>query len=114
MDASDVQSYLDTIPQSRRARFDLLRELIRTRHPEAVSLCAIMPTYENGAGWVVIANQELYLSVYTCSAGHIASFKQRHPKIKTGKGCINFRESDPIPRRDLEDVIHSALTSAHA
>ena len=60
-----------------------------------------MPTYSVDDGWVAMASQKNYLSFYTCSFDHIAAFKDRHPKIKTGKGCINFKDSDPLQISDI-------------
>lgn len=72
-----------------------------------------MPTYELGEGWIALANQKDYISVYTCSAEHIVNFKKKHPKIKTGKGCINFKDGDDIPLNDLKGVIKSAMEYRH-
>ena len=62
-----------------------------------------MPTYRVGAGWVAIANQKHHVSLYTCGPHHIEDFKARYPGIKTGKGCINFRDKDELPVADLDD-----------
>ena len=35
--------------------------------------------------------------------------KKKHPKYKTGKGCINFREKDEIPEKDVKAVIRHAI-----
>jgi len=68
-----------------------------------------MPTYRAGEGWVAIANQKRYVSLYTCSPWHLVAFKARHPGIKTGKGCINLRDQDPFPIDDLAAVIRHAM-----
>lgn len=110
----DLDSYLDAIPPARRARFDAIRALIAELYPEASeSMRYKMPTYEYEQGWIALANQKSYISVYTCSAEHIAAFRQRHPALKTGTGCINFRDRDDIPLDDLKAVISSALESRH-
>lgn len=89
--------------------------LIKELYPDAEeSMKYKMPTYTTAQGWVAVANQKSYISLYTCSSEHLASFKAAHPGIKTGKGCINFRDKDPIPLEDLKPVIHSAVTSNHA
>ena len=72
-----------------------------------------MPTYEYQEGWVAIANQKQYISIYTCSAEHIAEFKKKHPEIKTGKGCVNLRDGNEIPLVDLETVIRNAMEYRH-
>lgn len=114
MNSVDLPTYLAAIPESRRARFESIRKLIRKRFPEAEeSMRYKMPTFEYETGWIALANQKNYISVYTCMAAHIADFKRRHPAIKTGTGCINFRDGDEIPLRDLEQVIANALEFRH-
>jgi len=68
-----------------------------------------MPSYEYKAGWVSVANQKHYISLYTCSAQHLLTFKQKHPTINTGKGCINFRDNDDIVLKDIRPFIRSAM-----
>lgn len=110
----DIQEYINNIPTERKSRFQSILRLIKTLYPNAEeSMRYKMPTYELGNGWVAIANQKNYISLYTCSPEHIASFKQKHPKIKTGKGCINFKDNDEIPHEDLKLVIKSAIESRH-
>ena len=83
-------------------------------YPKAVlSMKYKMPTFTQGDGWVAVANQKNYISLYTCSAEHLEGFKMKHPKIKTGKGCINFQDRDGIPLKDLKPVIKSAMESTH-
>ncbi len=68
-----------------------------------------MPTYRASKGWIAIAYQKHYVSLYTCSPAHLESFKAHHPGIKTGKGCINLRDTDPFPIDDLAGVIRHAI-----
>ena len=111
---TDLKTYLAQIPEERKPRFENLRKLIISLYPQAEeSMRYKMPTYEYGEGWVALANQKSYISLYTCSAEHITDFKARHPKIKTGKGCINFKNSDEIPEQDLKAVIKNAMEFRH-
>lgn len=106
----ELQEYLAQLSGIRSERINQLRELILRLYPNAVeSMRYKMPTYESETGWVAIANQKQYVSLYTCSEQHIASFKAKYPTIKSGKGCINFRDSITIPYDDLEQVIISAM-----
>jgi uncharacterized protein YdhG (YjbR/CyaY superfamily) len=111
----ELSDYLAAIPPDREQRFTVVRELIRRLYPVAKeSMRYRMPTYETESGWVALANQKQYISLYTCGEQHLEAFKQRHPDIKTGKGCINFRNRDEIPLEALELVIKSAMgRSAH-
>jgi len=109
-----VSEYINDIPRQRKTRFQSIITIIKSLYPLAVeSMRYKMPTYELGGGWVAVANQKNYISVYTCSAEHIANFKKKYPKIKTGKGCINFRDNDEIPKHELEAVIKSAIEFRH-
>ena len=105
-----VSSYFDTVPETRRPHVMALHEAIIECFPDAkIDMRYRMPTYTYGEGWVAIANQKNYVSLYTCSASHLAKFKETHPNYKTGKGCINFREKDEIPVADVKAVIRHAL-----
>ena len=109
-----LEEYLNQVPAERKERLLLVLDTIRSLYPAAnESMKYKMPTYESGKGWVAAANQKNYISLYTCSPEHIKDFKKKHPKIKTGKGCINFKDSDEIPVKDLKLVIKKAMESIH-
>lgn len=115
-----IEDYLKDIPPHRLPGFESIITLIRDMYPNAIeSMKYKMPTFENALhdgenpGWIALANKKSYLSVYTCMAAHIKSFKALHPDIKTGTGCINFRDKDSIPLQDLKSVISNALEYQH-
>ena len=68
-----------------------------------------MPTYRAKDGWVALANQKRYVSLYTCGAHHLVEFKVKCPGIGTGRGCINFKVTDPVPGTALRQVIRHAI-----
>ena len=106
----EIENYMKAVPTERSERFSKLHSLIVELYPEAVvDMSYKMPTYKVGEGWVALANQKNYISLYTCGYHHIASFKEKHPKIKTGKGCINFRDKDDLPIMDIKKVIKHAI-----
>ena len=105
-----VREYFDAVPDNRRSHVEKLHTAITDCFPKAtLDMKYKMPTYSHGEGWVAIANQKNYVSLYTCGAAHLAAFKHKHPNYKTGKGCINFREKDEIPEADIKDVIKHAI-----
>lgn len=109
-----ISEYLGSIPKQRKERFLSLTDLIQQLYPAAKeSMRYKMPTYEFKGGWVSVANQKNYISLYTCSAEHLQAFKAKHPAIKTGKGCINFRDRDDIPLDDVAEVIRRAIDFVH-
>lgn len=110
-----VDDYIQSIPDQRLDRYKSIHNMIMKLYPDAtVDMSYRMPTYKAGDGWVALANQKNYISLYTCGASHIESYKQKHPQQKTGKGCINFRARDEIHYRDLEVVIKHAIESPKA
>jgi len=109
---SEVDTYIKLIPQDRLDRFMSIHKLIMRLYPDAtVDMSYRMPTYRIGDGWIALANQKQYISLYTCGASHLESYKQKHPRQKTGKGCINFRDHDVIHYDDIATVIRHAIRS---
>lgn len=106
----NVEDYFCNLPEARQAQLRELHELILSRFPSAkVDLGYKMPTYRYADGWVALGNQQRYISLYTCGAHHLAEFKRRHPEIKTGKGCINFKPGVAMPVADVARVVEHAM-----
>ena len=88
----------------------LLHQLVLDLYPDCeVDMQYKMPTYHYGEGWIAIANQKHYVSLYTCGEHHLRAFREAHPKIRTGKGCINFNPAHVLPMADISEVIGHAL-----
>ena len=106
----DVQDYFAAVPDERKPAVDKLHELIVGLYPDvAVDMSYRMPTYKAKDGWVALANQKSYVSLYTCGAHHLIAFKAKHTKIKTGKGYSNFKVTDRIPVQAVKKVIKHAI-----
>lgn len=106
----EVKDYMASVPDSRRTRVNALHDLVMEMFPNArLDMKYRMPTYRSGEGWVAIANQKNYVSLYTCGYHHIEGFRKKNPGIKTGKGCINFRDRDELPIDDIRQVIDHAI-----
>jgi len=71
----EVQDYIDSIPEDRKPLFSKLQSLILELYPNAeVKTWYRMPTFRAKSGWVALANQKHYVSLYTNSAEHIREF----------------------------------------
>lgn len=102
--------YVRDIPPHRKKYFLELLNLINDMYPDAVtSMKYKMPTFSRDEGWVALASQKRYISLYTCSAEHLDAFKKKYPNVKTGKGCINIQDRDDFPVIELATVIKSAM-----
>lgn len=59
------EQYLDGVPANRKQAFLELLKLINSMYPDAdASMKYRMPTFTNGDGWLAIANQKNYLTLY--------------------------------------------------
>ena len=106
----ELENYFAAVPPRRQAMVEQLHGLILSLYPDArVDLSYRMPTYRVGDGWVAIANQKHYVSLYTCGAQHLADFRAAHPEIPTGKGCINFQPDAALPVAAVKQVIRHAI-----
>jgi len=106
---SDVAAYFDAVPGKRVTHMTALHGRIISLYPNAnIDMTYKMPTYRHGDGWVALANQQRYVSLHPCDAVNLVEFVPRYPNIKTGKGCINFRQSDILPPDGVEQVIRHA------
>ena len=107
---ANVKRYLAAAPENRKPLVERLHGLIVGLYPKvAIDMSYRMPTYKVGDGWVALANQKRYVSLYTCGAHHLAAFKKNYPGIKTGTGCINFRLSEKVADEAIEQVIEHAI-----
>jgi uncharacterized protein YdhG (YjbR/CyaY superfamily) len=107
---SDIANYLKGIPESRKLLVAKLHSLIMKRFPNAeLTMKYKMPTYALGEGWVAVANQKNYVSLYTCGVAHLVEFRKAYPQYRTGTGCINFRETQEIPEAAVTRVIEHAM-----
>lgn len=106
----EVQDYINAVTDERRALFDTLHALIMGLYPDAdVVISYGIPTYRAKGGWAGLGYWKQGVSLYTNGPHHLAEFVEAHPRIKTGKGSINFRTSDRVPAEAVEKVVRSAV-----
>ncbi|OQW31290.1 MAG: hypothetical protein A4E19_20180 [Nitrospira sp. SG-bin1] len=106
--------YLAMLPRDRRERGEAIDRLVKKLFPKTTcDFSYRMPTYHVGEHFFAWKSQKNYLSVYTCSSERIAAFMKKHPEIRHGAGCINFRDRDPFPLHDLATAIANALAPPH-
>lgn len=80
----EVQRYLDAVPEDRKVLIETLHASITDLYPDAgICMSCKVPTYRARLGWVAIANQKRYVSLYTCylrrpSPGRVQTGVPRH------------------------------------
>ena len=104
------QSYIDSLTSHRRERILTLQQMILEVAPEAViDMHYKMPTYHVGDQWVAMASQKFYISLYACERENIQNFRNAYPAIRTGQGCINFRDKDELTEIAIKEVLQRSL-----
>jgi uncharacterized protein YdhG (YjbR/CyaY superfamily) len=107
---AEVLRYIEAVDDERRPLFDKLQALILGLYPDAkVVLSYQVPTYKTSSGWAALGYWKSGVSVYTNGPHNISEFKAEFPHIKTGKGSINFKVTDALPKPALEKVITHAM-----
>jgi uncharacterized protein YdhG (YjbR/CyaY superfamily) len=110
--AVTIDEYMAGVPPKRQGRMEHLIGYVRAWYPGAmISIKNGMPTLETAGGWVAVANRKEYVTLYTCAPEHIAPYVEKHPAVKTGKACLNFRDADQIDFGALKAVVRSAMTA---
>jgi uncharacterized protein YdhG (YjbR/CyaY superfamily) len=107
---SDVQRYIDSVRDERRAMFLRLQKIIREQYPRAaVGIAYGVPTYGTKPGRVGLGYWKDGVSFYPYSGSALDDFRKKHPGIKTSKGSINFRTTDKVPLATLKRLIRTAM-----
>ena len=110
--ATSAQYYIDSLPQQRRERVLALQKMILQVAPDAtIDMHYKMPTYHVGDQWVAMASQKFYISLYTCKRENIQHFRDACPGVRTGQGCINFKDKDELAESAIKAVISTSLNA---
>ena len=87
-----------------------LENLIYGLFPDArVTYSYKILMYHNQKRWTGLGLRKDGVSLYTNNPDFIAGFKSRHPHVKNGKACLNFRLTDEFSDEDILEVIHLAM-----
>jgi uncharacterized protein YdhG (YjbR/CyaY superfamily) len=106
----DMQRYIDSVQDERRNLMLKLQELILHHFPEAkMRISYQIPKYETKTGWMFLGYWKLGVSMYVGYLDELDNFKQKNPKIKTGKGSINLKLTDQIAWSDIVNIITKAM-----
>ncbi len=107
---TDVHLFFDAVPDDSKPYFNQMHKLVMRLYPEAtIKISYGIPIYKAKAGWVGLGFWKDGVSIYTNGPGHLAEFKARHPKVKGGKGSLNFKNTEPLPLEDLKLIIVHAI-----
>jgi len=107
----EVQDYINAHEGEQLAFYQKLQDIIDGICPKAeVKLNWRIAVYYHGKLWVGLGFRKDGISFYTMHIPLISAFKEKHPHLKYGKGCINFRLKDEIPVEDIKTLIRKVLS----
>ncbi|MBU1077994.1 MAG: DUF1801 domain-containing protein [Spirochaetes bacterium] len=107
---NSVYLYISNLPEIRKTRINDIRNFVHSVFPDASeSMKYKMPTFEYNGNRVSMASQKNYLSIYFCNAKLIKNVTDKYPQIKSGKACLNIKDSDPFPINEIGKSIIIAL-----
>lgn len=107
---SDVERFFESVPEASKLYFNQMHELVMQLYPEAtIKVSYGIPIYKARTGWVGLGYWKDGVSIYTNGPGHLAEFRAKHPKVKGGKGSLNFKNTEALPLEDLSLVIVHAI-----
>lgn len=109
-EAASVSQYLKELPTARQRAMGAIRTLIKKRVPK-VKECMKYghPHYDWEGPLFSLGSQKHYMAFYVAEAAAVSDFVQRTDRRNTGKHCIRFTESNPIPEADIKRVIDEAV-----
>jgi uncharacterized protein YdhG (YjbR/CyaY superfamily) len=95
--AADVASYVEEVPEERRAAIEKLRSLCRQHLPGYEECMEFgMPGYKrNGALELSFASQKQYIALYVKPAV-VDEFRRALAPASIGKSCIRFSKPEQI------------------
>jgi uncharacterized protein YdhG (YjbR/CyaY superfamily) len=98
--STDVDAYLATLPDARRAVMEELRQAIRSAAPEATETIAYnMPAFRSHGGQFLVSFDAYtnHYSLFPASDGVVEALGEGLTPYLAGKGTIRFPASRPIP-----------------
>jgi uncharacterized protein YdhG (YjbR/CyaY superfamily) len=106
----EVRAFIEKVNDDRKPFLKELHSLILSLYPDARdSITYGIPKLATETGNVWIGYWKGGVSLYTGLPSVIAEFKKKHPSIKVGRGCINFKTGEKIPFADVKKIIKIAM-----
>ena len=108
---AEVLGYIDYVTDERRGLLLKLQKIILHNYPDAlVRISYGIVNYKLPTGWTFLSYWKQGVSLHVGYLPLLADFKTKYPKIKTGKGSINFKLKDEIPWEYIESLIKQAMS----
>lgn len=110
----DVKAYIDKAPDDQRATLKKLRTMIVNALPDAEEVVESgFPVYKVGGEWTAgFATRKKGPMLYIMVQSVLDQYEDRLGKLRSGKSCIDFRETKDLPIASLTKLAEQMLTEA--
>jgi uncharacterized protein YdhG (YjbR/CyaY superfamily) len=112
---NDVDTYIDSLDESRKSSLQQLRRIILETVPGSEETIQYnMPYYTYHGMLCAFASQKHYMSFYLLD-GEIVE-KNRHllAGLSVGKGCIRFKDISKLPEPTIRAMLREAAITNEA
>ena len=108
---TNVEDYLDGLPQESRAALEKLRRTIRAAAPEATETISYrMPTFkEQGRFLVSYAAFKDHCSLFPASGAVMEALGEELEPYFSGKGTLRFTADKPIPAALVKKIVQTRI-----
>jgi len=106
------KQFLAELPAERRIEVEKVWRVVRESMPAGYveDIGAKYISFKAGEDWyVALANQKNYISLYLIPLYFFPELKAKldasAPRLKCGKGCINFKKAEELPLDVIAEVV---------
>jgi uncharacterized protein YdhG (YjbR/CyaY superfamily) len=106
--STEVDAYLATLPEARRAVMEQLRQAIRTAAPEATETIAYnMPAFRSHGGQFLVSFDAYknHYSLFPASDEVVQALGEELTPYLAGKGTFRFPASRPVPLETVARIV---------
>ncbi len=121
MSEQNYEQFLNNLPPDRKAEVEKVWNVIRENMPSGYSeeIDNKYLSFKTGKDWyVALANQKNYISLHLLPIYIYpelkAKFDAANKKLKSGKGCINFKNAEDLPLAVIAEIISATPAESHA
>ena len=112
----EIDAYLATLPEDRRAALEQLRETIRAAAPEAVEVISYsIPAFKyRGRPLVSFVAATKHLSFFVQSPTVMDAHRDELEGYDTSAGTIRFAPDRPLPEALVTKLVHARMAETDA
>jgi len=113
--AKDMDEYLASVPEDKRAVLQRLRRTIAAAAPKAVETISYgMPTFKYNGLLVAFAAFKDHCSFFPMSRATMIAYKERLDGFDTSEGTIRFKADKPLPDALVTRIVRGRVRENEA